>query len=272
MNSLITRTVSALVALVILGGSFYLWQTAGLKVLILLVVLIGTWELTEVLFKDTRHALNKFIFFLFSLLIFLLSSAKPAFSGLIYSFFLACFCVASLSLNKRFHDLSQLATYQAKGALGFFYMGLLPGLIVALLDLPRGFFWFLSLLGIVFAGDIGAYLVGILWGRRKILPSISPKKTLEGALGGLCFSLLTGLLLSLFFSPISIVAFVGLSFVTGIFAQFGDFFESLLKRVADVKDSGTLMPGHGGVLDRIDGVLFASPIFLLGAILLENLL
>lgn len=272
MNSFLTRTISALAALGVLVGLYHFLSILGLKILVSIAVLIGTWELNKVLFKETTSVLNKFVFFTFSVLIFILSSWKPIYSGLFYSFLFVFFCIYSISSNKKFNDVVYLALYQSKAALGFFYMGLLPSFVQHILSMHNGLFWFLSLLGVVFAGDIGAYLVGMQFGKRKVMPIISPKKTLEGAVGGLIFSLTTGLLCSHWFPQINPFTFGALSLVAGIAAQFGDFFESLLKRVADVKDSGNLMPGHGGVLDRIDGVLFASPVFLLGAILLEKLI
>jgi phosphatidate cytidylyltransferase len=111
-------------------------------------------------------------------------------------------------------------------------------------------------------GDIFAYFSGISMGRHKLFPALSPKKTVEGAIGGLIGSMAGGLAMWFgFFQDIPVALFIFLSIVTGIFAQTGDLFESLLKRVAQVKDSGRIMPGHGGLLDRLDGVLFALPFF-----------
>lgn len=168
--------------------------------------------------------------------------------------------------------MAQLADVEAKAAMGLFYVGLLPSFAYQMIELNNGIFWFVSLLAIVFAGDIGAYTIGILFGQHKIMPNISPKKTFEGAVGGLIFSLIAGLSCSFLFPEIPTLHFCLLAVATGVIAQFGDYFESLLKRVANVKDSGHLMPGHGGVLDRIDGVLFGCPVFLLGAIVLEKLI
>jgi phosphatidate cytidylyltransferase len=127
-------------------------------------------------------------------------------------------------------------------------------------------------LAVVFSGDTCAYLVGVLFGKTKILPLVSPKKSLQGSLGGLLGSTLAAVVCWKFmFQDKDLDNLVVLAFVSGFIAQFGDFFESLLKRVADVKDSGSIMPGHGGVLDRIDGVLFASPVILFGVLMLSHL-
>jgi phosphatidate cytidylyltransferase len=276
MSSLPTRITSALIAIAVIGALFYFFQLNGLKTVIIFASLAGARELNRFIFpKGEPHDenfVNRVLFYIFNFLIFALSCWRPMFSGFIFAFFYVCFCVASIIRGRLNQNLADLSEAQAKAALGFFYVGLLPAFAFYLLNLPNGLWWFLSLLCIVFAGDIGAFAAGIAFGERKIMPHISPKKTVAGALGGLAFSLIAGLSCSFLFPEISKVAFCLLAIATGVIAQFGDYFESLLKRVANVKDSGGLMPGHGGVLDRIDGVLFACPIFVLGAILLENLL
>ncbi|KAF1686292.1 phosphatidate cytidylyltransferase [Pseudoxanthomonas broegbernensis] len=131
---------------------------------------------------------------------------------------------------------------------------------------PRAHRWLLAALALVWAADSGAYFAGRRWGRRKLAPTISPNKTVEGALGGLTaglaaavgFGILAGA------GPGQLPA-LALAAVAAVLASIvGDLVESLLKRQAGVKDSGDLIPGHGGVLDRIDGVLAALPVFAIG--------
>ncbi|MSR22891.1 MAG: phosphatidate cytidylyltransferase [Gemmatimonadetes bacterium] len=121
-------------------------------------------------------------------------------------------------------------------------------------------------LTVTWCGDAGAYFAGTQWGKRKLLPSVSPSKTVEGAIGGLAgaagvAAIFAFLLLD---SPpgleLSVGAAAALGLLIGAVAQVGDLVESLLKREAGVKDSGTLLPGHGGVLDRFDAVFFTLPI------------
>ncbi len=119
--------------------------------------------------------------------------------------------------------------------------------------------WVLVLLAGVWSFDTGAYLVGRAVGRRPFLPWISPKKTLEGVLGGLVAATL-GVAIVLALSSSAPLEALILGPLLGIVAQSGDLAESLLKRAAGSKDSGTLIPGHGGVLDRVDSVLFAAPV------------
>jgi phosphatidate cytidylyltransferase len=131
---------------------------------------------------------------------------------------------------------------------------------------PNGHRWLLAALAIVWAADTGAYFVGRHFGRRKLAPVVSPNKTVEGLLGGVAAGVAVSLPFALFaeagVAELPLVAL--LAFATVLFSVVGDLFESLLKRHAGVKDSGHLIPGHGGVLDRIDGVLAALPVFALG--------
>jgi phosphatidate cytidylyltransferase len=119
--------------------------------------------------------------------------------------------------------------------------------------------WILVLLAGVWSFDTGAYLVGRAIGRRPFLPWISPKKTLEGVLGGMVVATVV-VALVLAISGSSPLEALVLGPLLGAVAQAGDLAESLLKRAAGVKDSGTLLPGHGGILDRIDSILFAAPV------------
>jgi len=119
--------------------------------------------------------------------------------------------------------------------------------------------WILVLLAGVWSFDTGAYLVGRAIGRRPFLPWISPKKTLEGVLGGLVVATLVVALVLGLSGSAPLEALI-LGPLLGAVAQAGDLAESLLKRAAGVKDSGTLLPGHGGILDRVDSILFAAPV------------
>ena len=121
----------------------------------------------------------------------------------------------------------------------------------------------------IWVNDTGAYLVGSRWGKRRLAPSISPKKSVEGSIGGLLLVLLSAVVLRLLLFPeLSWLRILLIAAVVAIFGTIGDLFESSLKRQAGVKDSGKLIPGHGGILDRIDSLLLAVPaVYLLLAVL-----
>jgi len=140
---------------------------------------------------------------------------------------------------------------------GALYIGLPMALLFSLREGAGGLGLFLTVLAITWGYDIGAYFAGLYLGRRPISPRLSPKKSWEGVAGGLCLSTVAGT---------AVGAAVGLGggtaallgLVGGVAGQLGDLFESGLKRWAQVKDSGKLLPGHGGILDRVDGLLLVS--------------
>jgi phosphatidate cytidylyltransferase len=159
--------------------------------------------------------------------------------------------------------------WQARQALGLLYIPLPLACIIWLRAMPGGAARVLLLLVVIFTSDIGALYFGIALGRRKLCPGISPGKTVAGSLGGLATSLGCALAFNalaprfpsaLAMAPLPWGGVVLLALVLAMAGQAGDLFESVLKRRAQVKDSGTLLPGHGGMLDRIDALLFAAPL------------
>lgn len=124
----------------------------------------------------------------------------------------------------------------------------------------------LYLMALIWIADSGAYFGGRLWGRRKLAPQVSPGKTWEGALCAVLAVIIYSVLAAQWFqfSGNPLVYFVVLSVITVIFSIFGDLTESMFKRHAGMKDSGSLLPGHGGVLDRIDSITAAAPVFVVG--------
>jgi phosphatidate cytidylyltransferase len=187
-----------------------------------------------------------------------------------------------LTIAMRRAQLSGAYPAAAASAFAFVYIALPMAMLVQLRQQWAGAFWLLYLLLVVWAGDIFAYFVGRSVGRHLMAPRISPKKTWEGAAASLAASLVVGSLLftyalqiSSFLLRIGLIQrrdglfglekpelwpIILLTLVLNIAAQLGDLVESLIKRGAGVKDSGTLLPGHGGMLDRIDALLFAAPV------------
>jgi len=147
-----------------------------------------------------------------------------------------------------------------KQLLGFLYIAVLLAHFILLRQFPSGQLWILFTLVAVFFGDTAAFYIGRAYGRKKLAPAISPGKTVEGGYGAVAGSAVGALLFKgIFFSHIPFLHALMLGLGVGIIGQLGDLWESVLKRSAQVKDSGTLIPGHGGLLDRIDSVLFAGP-------------
>ena len=187
-----------------------------------------------------------------------------------------------LTIATRRTQMSRAYPAAAASSFAFAYVALPMAMLVQLRQQWAGAFWILYLLLVVWAGDIFAYFIGRSLGRHLMAPRISPKKTWEGAAASLLASLGVGILL--FNNSLQISSFllraglierrdglfglekpeiwpvVVLTIALNIAAQLGDLVESLIKRGAGVKDSGTILPGHGGMLDRIDALLFAAPV------------
>jgi len=273
MKSFTTRAISALVALFLLIGLFYFLGNNGIKIAIVLVSLKGTQELIRMLLRHEQSNILKGAFYVLTLVVFGASCMSLSLGSLVMAISFVLFAITTLLTLHKTGDLQRMSLLPSHAVLGFIYMGFLPAFAYRIIEMNNGLQWFVMLLGVVFAGDTMAYVFGVLWGKQKLMPNISPKKSLQGSIGGLFGSAVAGALSAIYLLPgASVPMFIGLALVAGICAQFGDFFESLLKRHAGVKDSGTIMPGHGGVLDRIDGVLFAAPIILAGALYLNHTL
>lgn len=139
---------------------------------------------------------------------------------------------------------------------GFHYMDIVR-------SMDNGLWLTLLVLFGIWATDSGAYFVGKAFGRHKLLPAISPNKTVEGSLGGILIALVVVLALNALLVNLPFRQALGIALVTGIAAQLGDLVESAMKRHFGVKDSGQIIPGHGGVLDRFDSLLFVFPVLYL---------
>ena len=145
--------------------------------------------------------------------------------------------------------------------LALLYIPLLLGHFVWLRYLSDGQWWIFWLLMVIIAGDTGAFYVGRTWGQTKLYPEVSPGKTWVGVVGGTAAALIAGLALGRWALPwISLATLTWLALLLAVVGLLGDLFESMLKRQAQVKDTSEILPGHGGMLDRLDSLLFAAPL------------
>ncbi|GAK54367.1 phosphatidate cytidylyltransferase [Candidatus Moduliflexus flocculans] len=157
--------------------------------------------------------------------------------------------------------LPEAMTALAVTMFGIMYVSWFFMHLTLLRGLPYGKQYVFYLLILIWVGDSGAYYAGKSLGKHPLSPIISPKKTIEGAIGGTAATLLASVIAKYTFLPhISLLHALTLGLLLAIVAQIGDLCESLLKRSVNVKDSGTLLPGHGGILDRVDGLIFAAPV------------
>ncbi len=144
--------------------------------------------------------------------------------------------------------------------LGVMYVPLLAGYILVILSQPvGGLALMLSVLALTFLYDVAAFAIGSLWGARPLAPSISPKKSWEGLVGATIVTFVVAVAILAQIDPLSVSRAIGLWLVVAVFAPLGDLAESAIKRDLQVKDMGSILPGHGGALDRIDSVLFVAP-------------
>jgi phosphatidate cytidylyltransferase len=168
--------------------------------------------------------------------------------------------LALLSVNVFFESIDRSLGSVAFGSAGLLYCSVPLGFLILMSrEMPRELILILFI--IVWTGDTAAYYGGRLLGRHPLAPKISPKKTIEGSISGLIGSVVLGTAAAVWFVGEPWLNFALVAGITGIAGQIGDLAESALKRSAGVKDSSSILPGHGGILDRLDSLFFAVPVF-----------
>lgn len=261
--NLLMRVISAVIAASILTAVTYWTGAKGMVWLCGVVILAALNEYRRAAFFKVQSPLLFQGVFVFAsaLSFFALVYGSYVFEILGLTTSLTLFMALGLWSMKKGASNEQILQSYGLGLIGIIYCSVFPALVLKTLILAKGLIWFFSLLVIVFSGDTLAYFGGRLLGKTKIFPQISPKKTVAGAVSGAIGSAALGAGYFYYFMP-GIPLYVTLSFclICGLAAQSGDLFVSLVKRVADVKDTGKIMPGHGGVLDRLDGIYMAAPL------------
>ena len=260
------RVITALIlASLVIWGVLHL-PTWGFALLFSLVVLLAAWEWGLLLGRGRAIALAYV-----GLILLLLAGVwwQRDSIGLLYSLLSAAAGFWLLVLVWLYRFSLAPDRHDASGLLSLVGIVVLIPPWLALLVLREssqfGAAYVLFLLILIWIADSGAYFAGRAWGKRKLAPHISPGKTLEGALGAVAASLLVALLgaVLLELQPEQWLKFIAICLLITIFSIVGDLFESMLKRQRSVKDSSHLLPGHGGVLDRVDSLTSAAPLFLL---------
>jgi phosphatidate cytidylyltransferase len=253
-STLLIRTLSTLVALPIIIGFVWAggWWFGGI---LAVVTAIATWEYVRML---AHLALRPSYPFAIALLLLLLLFFLRGDSGYLQPV-LACILVASLAWHVLYDRSDTRMQNWLLPLAGALYIGWLGGHMLLLRGLDRGAYRLFATLAITWIADSGAYLVGSKWGKRLLAPQISPSKTWEGYLGGTALACLGGLLF-LGLRGLGWIHGLLLGLVLGALTPLGDLGISMIKRQARVKDTGRLLPGHGGALDRLDSVFIAAAI------------
>ena len=261
MSELLKRTLSASVIIVVILGSI-LFSPWIFSILMLFVVSVGTFEMSrlQTITSNLHLLLGEIIsasFFIITSLVAL--QIIPNRCLLLDSIFLLLpFLVALFSKD---NDFKHVSAYLF-GSLLYLTMPCSMMVFMYRQDLfgdIAGIPLLLLVFGLIWSNDVFAYFTGRLFGKHKLFPRISPGKTIEGSLGGLIFTILAICILNHYVSWLSIPVAVGFAIISVVFGTLGDLCESMLKRQAGVKDSGNLIPGHGGILDRFDSILFSVP-------------
>lgn len=264
MNEFVKRTLSGAIYVSLVIASIFLGQMS-FTLLLALFLLIAVAELGNLLLKNKDRIL--IILLMLSSLIFFaglngywyryLSATEAGILLLATAFVLSIFLI----LRKSDQSLKYLNLSILWLVIPFFLLSILMSPLRTsdpFVDFALAIFVF------IWVNDTFAYLSGSLLGSHLMFPSLSPKKTWEGFVGGLLFSILAAMIWANFFEAASMLQWIIIAVLTSVSGTMGDFFESKLKRQAGVKDAGNIIPGHGGVLDRLDSILFAAPaVFLL---------
>ncbi|MFO7978071.1 MAG: phosphatidate cytidylyltransferase [Bacteroidales bacterium] len=262
MSNLVKRTFTGIVFVVLVIFSI-IFDHRLFSLLFLLFTIIGLWEFYSLVervgIKPNKYAgiaagiflyisnalisfgnaprdilLVNFVLVFFIFLLELYRKIPNPFTNIAFTFFGILYIALPFSLLNYFPNPGIISGYHNHSALlGFFFL--------------------------IWINETGAYLVGTALGRHKLFERISPNKTWEGTIGGGILALMTAYVVSLFYNQIPLFDWLVIGLIVVVFSSYGDLFESMFKRSINTKDSGRVLPGHGGVLDRFDGVIMAAP-------------
>lgn len=265
-NELRARVLTASILIPIFLFLLFYLPPMPFKLLTAGLTLMGAWEWTK--FMQLKKLIWRFVYL--GLMTYVMISMLFVFEPVIF-FLSAISWLLIIALIIRYPHTSALSKKMIwLGAMGLIVLIPCWSAINFIRIQNHGIYLLLALFVLIWGADSVAYFVGKKWGRTKLLPAVSPGKSVQGCMGALIFAIFWGLIASQisqlqgYFS----LAMTIFAVLTVIFSITGDLFESMLKRQVGLKDSGNILPGHGGVLDRIDSLTAAAPIFALGIIML----
>ena len=255
------RWITGLIALPIL---IFLVYTGGIAFALLVsaATLLALWEYNRIVLDSTLAGVSGLIagwgYVLGVAIVWAAHWMGPELILSLIAINLLVVALMSMFYFKADAAVLSVIVHQVQGTI---YIPVMLSFLILIRAGDSGMSWIFLLMAIVFAGDTSAYYVGSFWGRYKLSPAISPGKTIEGSAGGLAANLAVGAFgKALFFPGLPWAASILFFLAVGAAGQIGDLFESEMKRSSGIKDSGNILPGHGGILDRVDALLFASPV------------
>ncbi|MDD4631272.1 MAG: phosphatidate cytidylyltransferase [Proteiniphilum sp.] len=266
VNNLITRAGAGIIyILVILIG--VLGGHVSFLIIFGAILAIGLFEFYRMVEKDTSHAISKIFNISMGIVIFLsvfLYIKGITFYALPAAILIYLLILIASSIFIRRDDIFHGIIYSVFGQI---YITMPLGLLMLISYsyqnniTGEGSDWvpILALFVFTWVNDTAAYFIGSLIGKHKLIEHISPKKSVEGFIAGILFTLLASFIFASFYPGFSTAFWMGYGIIVALFGTLGDLFESLIKRTSAVKDAGHLIPGHGGILDRIDSLLVAVP-------------
>ncbi len=252
-----TRIITAIVALPLLILLILFASQMVFAMLVLLASFIGLLEFYKMALPAGR-SLERSL----AILVGLLFAGQLCWQNPHSAFLVLCFGLLLLSIVYlfRFQNLDEVVPHLSMTLFGLLYVPFLLAHLSLLRNMEHGREWVFMALVVAMVGDSAAYFVGSAIGKRKLYPAISPNKSVEGAIGGLVGSIVGAYIFKIIFLPqVDGWIILFMAACLSVLGQIGDLFESMLKRSFKVKDSGTIIPGHGGILDRLDSLLFVFP-------------
>lgn len=270
-KNLIQRTLTGIAFITTLLASIYFQKEYySFSALMLIITGIGLFEFYRIANKDKHVNIPSTALIVGGILLYISMSCYHILDNsdiLIFAYitYFIIVIIAELYRNKKYptHNLAFSFLGQVMVAFPFGLLGMMAS--------QFEWYWFIALFLLIWTCDTGAYVVGVSIGKHKLFERISPKKSWEGFFGGLLFALIGGGIFAYLFPEHETWEWLLFALLITISGTYGDLSESLLKRTAHVKDSGTLLPGHGGVLDRFDSIMLASPVIYIYLTLIEIL-
>lgn len=256
------RWITSIIAIPVLVTLIFKGSLPVFAAFIAIVAAVALYEYFYIVFRGDRVRIFSLISLSGVVVGVVMMAAAAVFEARAVMFIVSLGLMIAAMLSMRVYKsgprVMEIVQLQVQGVV---YIPLSLSTLVLLRAEPDGVTWIFFVLFVVFLGDVGAYYVGTYKGKHRLNAAISPGKTIEGALGGLGANLVVGLVFQAIFMPgLPFLLTAMLALIMGAAGQVGDLFESELKRAAQIKDSGNILPGHGGILDRIDALLFAAPV------------